>query len=408
MPQRHRTLRDHIFREFLLLSAVLVALAALVTTAANKFTEDRVLREIIETLANPLSDDTPILRGPLEAMPSPLRAELRTLSGGVHELTSTDREAQALVDETKTPAQYTVLMLNRDPSTLDFLFWLAIGSALGLIFAYRLSRTLSARLSQPIERLINLNEQTRSIDETTRPQHAVHELATLESRLLDARRQAERISAREASFARLVSHELRTPLTVLEGVHELLHQDCDTSDESLQRRIARMGRAVKTMQATTESLMAFAHAERQLLNADATFVDALATIMNQYEDVAAPGVSLSTEIIGYPQARVEWVSLAVALQPLIANAVASTQYGSVQVRITSQSARVSDTGTGIEPRLLKRIIEREPLDGHLGIALVHRVCDLNDWHIGFKSTARGTTVVLDFGSADGIQRDRSQ
>ncbi|MDX2502735.1 MAG: ATP-binding protein, partial [Deltaproteobacteria bacterium] len=90
------------------------------------------------------------------------------------------------------------------------------------------------------------------------------------------------------------------------------------------------------------------------------------------------------------------------LTNLIRNAIQHTPSGKISVIVKDDRVIVSDSGTGMEPDVLK-LVTQSPSDedryrGHgIGLTIVRRLCNRLGWKLKFASEpGRGTTAQLIF------------
>ena len=94
--------------------------------------------------------------------------------------------------------------------------------------------------------------------------------------------------------------------------------------------------------------------------------------------------------------------LAIVVGNLVRNAVAHGEGAAVSVRLERERLTVSDAGVGIPGEELGRVFQRyyrgsASRGAGIGLSLVKRICDRNDWEILLESRpGAGTTATLSF------------
>lgn len=269
----------------------------------------------------------------------------------------------------------------------------------------------------------NVDERTRAL------QDEVDRRRDVESKLIEARDEAERLGTAKAEFLANMSHEIRTPLIGVIGMAELLQ---DTELDDMQRQY------VETLVGSSSHLLA-------LVN-DILDISRLNRGGMTLELVDFDLADLSYEVVSllYPQARDKGIEIAVGyptkvprqlkgdparlrqiLTNLLSNAVKFTSEGSIALRFELLERlgngyrlriEVEDTGVGIAHDQLEKIFDQfEQGDTSttrkfggtgLGLAIAKNLTELMEGSIHVDSTmGEGTCFRLDipFGEA---QRQR--
>jgi len=312
MTKRRRSFRQHIFANFLVLNTLVIAAVAFLVFVTHKLSEDRILRNQLETLISRTdSDEGGVYLGSLADMPARYQNQLRVLEPGFHELDLTGSEVQTLIEGESGNRRFAMVVLNRDSTSALFLLYLGLGSIFAFLLAYRFSGRLAARFSRPIEAMVHeLSHSEEKYETSSYPQ--VAEFDALSDQLQAFRREQSRRLTREANFARSVSHELRNPLTVIEGALELLSTQHDPGRQS--DRLRRIERALSNMRMTTETLLAFNRAEQNLVARHRDFMDAFDDMLETSKLQLNEGVFLKVENNGHPASAANWAPLIIVLQ----------------------------------------------------------------------------------------------
>ena len=196
---------------------------------------------------------------------------------------------------------------------------------------------------------------------------------------------------RERFFTGDVSHELRTPLTVISGAAEVLISRTE-GEPGLQAPAERIYRAAREASDVASVLLRLARSP-QGLEATPQSVAELA----QYEAARCqPLVAGKPVVLRYLDGADFTVHgsrelLQAAISNLLRNACAYTEQGEVVLRLELRSIVVEDTGPGLPPAAMARLLG-EPVpdnDGAssgtgLGLGLVQRICA----HIGAELHVR--------------------
>ena len=225
--------------------------------------------------------------------------------------------------------------------------------------------------------------------------------------------------ARISSFSADIAHELRTPLHILRGEAEITltrnrsNEDYRACIESAMDEYDRLSRMVETLLFLARTEQPAAQIDRQLLNIE----QKIAAVCDFYQAMAdEQGVSLVAR--GTGNVFADSCLLRRALGNLVGNALRHTPSGG-QIVIDAKTLlnhaveiTVSDTGCGIAPEDLPRVIERfyrsdgaRLRQGHgtgLGLAIVQSIMHLHGGTVSIQSELdHGTLVTLTFTNAAG-------
>lgn len=206
---------------------------------------------------------------------------------------------------------------------------------------------------------------------------------------------------RERQFTRDASHELRTPLAVIRANLELL-----SSSQANPAALRRIEDTVGDMEALIETLLLLARSESKVLPDDDIIVNDLTINLVERLDPLAlrkqVGVRVEQSVLLSLQAP-ETV-LTMVLTNLLRNAINYTASGHVTVSIGAGYVVIQDTGPGIDPAQLQRLMQ--PFErgqgvgesGHgLGLAIVQRLCERCRWKLEVASVlGQGTSVRISF------------
>ncbi|MCC1495467.1 HAMP domain-containing sensor histidine kinase [Alcanivorax sp. 1008] len=206
---------------------------------------------------------------------------------------------------------------------------------------------------------------------------------------------------RERQFTRDASHELRTPLAVIRANLELL-SGRQVSPEALRRIEDTVG----DMEALIETLLLLARSEsRELPDEELIVNDLVCNLVERLEALAQrKNVGVRVEQSVLLMLRAPETVLTMVLTNLIRNAINYTGSGHVTISIDAGSLVVQDTGPGMDPSQLQRLMQ--PFErgqtmgesGHgLGLAIVQRLCERCRWKLEVASAlGQGTSVRVTF------------
>jgi signal transduction histidine kinase len=206
---------------------------------------------------------------------------------------------------------------------------------------------------------------------------------------------------RERQFTRDASHELRTPLAVIRANLELL-----AASQASPEALRRIEDTVGDMDALIETLLLLARSEsRQLADDDLVVNDLVCNLVERLQPLAQrKNVDIRIEQRMLLALRAPETVLTMVLTNLIRNAINYTASGHVTIIIEAGYLVVQDTGPGMEPSQLQRLMQ--PFErgqavaegGHgLGLAIVQRLCERCRWKLEVASAlGEGTSVRVAF------------
>jgi signal transduction histidine kinase len=218
-----------------------------------------------------------------------------------------------------------------------------------------------------------------------------------------------RLEVDEAQRRRLladVSHELRTPLTVVQGNIEAMldgvHQVDETHLAAILEETRVLGRLVDDLRTVALSETGSLPLHREPTDLSIVATDAVGAFRPAAD---AGGVELAVEIADdIPLLEVDPVRIREVISNLIANALSHTPRGgsvAVDARVGDTGravvVTVRDTGSGIEPDLLRHVFDRfakgaESRGSGLGLAIARGLVEAHGGSIDVVSSAgRGST-----------------
>jgi PAS domain S-box-containing protein len=249
--------------------------------------------------------------------------------------------------------------------------------------------------------------------------HGVTEDVTEAKRVL---RELEEANAAKTLFLATVSHEVRTPLAALVGASELLiDTDLPPEPEHFARIVHRSGERLMHL---VQEILEFSGLEARQTVLRRAPVDVRAIV----DDVASWAVPLAeSQGLAITLAVDEGVPatglgdarrITQVVTNLVQNAIAYTEHGSVDVRVSGRPCsadgpgvgswvdfRVRDTGIGIADddlhTLFHPFVQADPqsagdrLGVGLGLAICRELVDLMSGHLGVESTlGEGSTFTF--------------
>ena len=265
-----------------------------------------------------------------------------------------------------------------------------------------------ARVVKQVQK-ITARELSRRVDEGNGTDE-IAQLAITFNQMLNG---VELAFEAQKSFVNHASHELRTPLTVALGTLQMAHAYDQTLPEA-RESIASAVEEMLHLVALTNGLLALAQADeasfrRQTVRLDECLTQAVAQCQTRYPDRILrvdfgqfpPQLDTPFAVTGNAQL------LTTALLNLLDNAC---KYSRAEVRATlsypsptAVAVAVADTGIGIEPTELARVLEplyraengrHEPGYG-IGLAVTQKIAQRHGGALRLDSApSRGTTVTL--------------
>lgn len=229
--------------------------------------------------------------------------------------------------------------------------------------------------------------------------------------LVLARNAAEELERFKSNLLANVSHEIRTPITIILGYAQLLNEVVGDSEREFVQAIKEAGDRLMNMLAT---VMDIAQAHSNLLHVDAYPVEIDSLMESEaahWQHLAErKGIELVLEAsASKPVALADNGALSRALFILLDNAVKFTDEGSITLSFGVEQetvwVRVADTGQGIRPEFLPRLMEpfrqqneglRRTHDGlGLGLALLFRLMSLMNGSVHVHSeVGKGSSFTL--------------
>jgi two-component system phosphate regulon sensor histidine kinase PhoR len=229
--------------------------------------------------------------------------------------------------------------------------------------------------------------------------------------------EVRRLDAVRRDFVANASHELKTPASAIGLLAEAAgHAAADGDTAEAMDFVGQMAQEADRLRRLVVDLLDLSRLERP--SGAGSVTDVRAAVANSLSAhgpaAAAAGLQLSLDEDAVADADVyttaDATDLAIALDNLLANAIAYTGQGSVIVRLSASddtvSVAVSDTGPGIAAEHLPRVFERfyrvdaarERTSGGtgLGLSLVRNAVERSGGSASISSTVGvGTTVTIE-------------
>ena len=230
------------------------------------------------------------------------------------------------------------------------------------------------------------------------------ELATSETNLREAIKQAEMANHAKSEFLSVMSHELRTPLHGIIGLQNLIASDKKELSDEQRENLALSQQSAKSLQALVNDVLDLAKIESgnmELVQDEFELLECIRDALVPFVlSAREKGIALSLEMRDVPatifgdESRLRQVLL-----NLIGNAVKFTEKGSVSIQVThsDQSLHfiVEDTGIGIPTESLDTIFDpfKQVISSHrpqqrgtgLGTNIVRHFIELMGGTIQVKS-----------------------
>ena len=429
MAERAGGLGRRLGRVFLLQAAFISAAAVIGVYAAATTIEEVLIRRALEEEAGHFwqrfagsgqfpAPDTRNLTGYLArgADRSGVPAPVAALEPGLHDV---DSAAGFSVVHITEHDGHTLFLVFDGERVSELALWFGLVPLAGALVILYLSSWLGYRLvTRAVSPAIWLARQVRLLDprapdasafESQRlPPNSDREILALAEALRGLSRNVNEHIERERDFTRDASHELRTPLTVVRLATAELRQR-RRLDARSRATVARIDRAVREMEETTEALLLLARTSDARLASTAVRLNDIVTRECERARALAGARPVSIEespaapVVVDADARV----LAMLVGNLLRNAVQHTARGRIEVRIEADALTIADPGVGIPREQLDAVFEpfvraaNASRDGHgVGLSIVKRLCDRFGWSVHLESApANGTRVRVRFPGA---------
>ncbi|WP_213878750.1 HAMP domain-containing sensor histidine kinase [Pseudomonas sp. dw_358] len=324
--------------------------------------------------------------------------DLLKLEPGFQEISHEHHPYYAMVAEVDG-RKYVLL---RDRESFDkrqhLLFTVAIiGFMLCILMALLLGWVLARRVMAPVVRLarqVRHRDQALELAPALAPDYANDEVGELASSFDAALGRLRDALRRERLFTADVSHELRTPLMVLASSCELLQAD-PSVDARSQAQVTRMARASLGMSQLIETFLILARAQGdgngRLCSLAAVGDEVIETWRHAIEE---KGLQLSYLRDTACTTLYNHTFLYSVMGNLVRNAWHYTDSGFIRLTLLDDGFKVEDSGIGIpeEQRqaMFQPFVRGDEQRGEglgLGLSLVQRICQNQDWSVKLTGLA---------------------
>jgi signal transduction histidine kinase len=276
--------------------------------------------------------------------------------------------------------------------------------ALMMIIALGVALWMAERVIEPVKELAR---RVRSLDANRMTTHLADDFARDEvGELAQTFQQTlSRLSAfidRERAFTADISHELRTPLAVIQGAAEVL-QTSENLSPNERERLERIERSAAEMAELSSALLIMAREKEEASREPINVSELVAETVEKHRHLLKnKAVEIHLELIDQPRLAVNPRLFASVVGNLVRNSFIHTDQGEVQLHLTGNQLKITDTGIGISREELSRVFMRsykgEKSSGEgIGLSLVKKICDRYGWDIELSSEpGKGTMTTLTF------------
>ena len=323
----------------------------------------------------------------------PLPAIFSGLRPGYQEVVSENGAWHVM--ETSIEGHRFILARNQDTfEAREQMLYRAVagGFLLAVALAWLIGRLTVRRVIDPVIRLagqVRGRDQMVALAPPLAADYSDDELGQLAMAFDLAFSQLRVAIDRERLFTSDVSHELRTPLMIVGTSAELLLRG--ELSERARRQVERIARAAAEMRSLIEVFLELARAQgAQLAPGEGVSLAAMADEQSEswQTEIAARGLAFVRRSEGELPGLWHPTLLRVVMGNLLRNATHYTETGEIRLILAADGFRVEDTGRGIPPeerdRLFQPFVRGRGARGEglgLGLSLVRRVCEQQDWQI---------------------------
>ena len=289
------------------------------------------------------------------------------------------------------------------PLTKGLLIFLGLSSLIMILIACLVGYWLANKSLKPLSKLAGLVEQAGpdNLPISFAHEFTQSEIGILAHSLESAMNRIRTFLEREQNFTRDASHELRTPIAVIKGAIELFNKQHLTHENA--ELIQRIQTAVVQMEQTVSTLLALAREEGESSKAESVLILPLVeqTIIQNAYLLEGKSVEVKVDIPASVTVRTTPGILQILLSNLISNAFQYTSQGNVSVSYQNGRLTISDSGVGIDDtikdNLYDTLVKGEMSQGFgIGLSIVKRLCEKQDFSIVIDSSNQGTRVDIGF------------
>ncbi len=200
------------------------------------------------------------------------------------------------------------------------------------------------------------------------------------------------------SVVSTLSHEIKTPLTAIKGNAEFLLLYGECSDPDAVREIYEKAGKIESILSGIKNLFSYRVSTFEWVNLRPLTEEVLSSFKKRAEEKGIELLS-SLEDVSLPADKVLFQQL---LRNLIDNALKFTEQGRVEIELTSEFLRISDTGRGIPksflPKIFERFVKGEGSSGSgIGLSVVKEIARFHNWEVKVASEeGKGTVFTVYF------------
>lgn len=389
------SLRTRVAIAFALCVAVLSVAWGFAFYSAIRLSEDRVLAQQLQHAASSYPSLELNLRGydDVGSLPESLRDWARTHPDeGLHEFEDEELHVAVVPADNGHGRAFVVFdVAGIEAASSEDWWWLlvitgVVGTlgALGFGLGVMVMRRAVAPVAELARVVADIDVEQLSAEDHKRIQASRYvddEVGVLAGAI---ERTLDRIGAfveRERYFTASASHELRTPITVIAGALELLEESELSATNVLA--LERVRRATLDMNATIEMFLCIAREKDDgLYDRHFMVMPLVSQAIDQHRHLLG-GKSVEIEfdelaharVCGHPQA------FAIAVNNLVRNAFEHTgdRQGPIRISIRERELFVTNFVSGGADEGPALAETSSPQRHGLGLGIVQRLCELNDW-----------------------------
>ena len=418
------SIKDHIFRQFFVLSLLtVITLIGLVELMSDDLEENMVALEaelekahhlpLTNNVAQTWDTATAQIIFVPEGAASP--TDLPDIFQGLPipfsgEIELPDKEYW--VDISSSPTG--VLYIAKDTSLFEqreeiFLLGIIIVGCLFVVLSFILTQLSTRRIVKPLTELTQEISNINPLNRTMRVSENYHdqELYSIATTFNTYLKTMEEYVKREKMLIGMASHELRTPIAVVSGALDVL-EERGTMSEKDKKTVARIRGATNEMNANVVAILMLArkqpapHQLTQILLSQ-TLQTAVHERLNTHSEDQARLSIIPSEIDH--ELLSDITLLRMLLKNLIQNALEHTQ-GNVTLQQNKLGLLISDEGAGLPQNVRLQLSQNTPIpngylnESGLGLFIVTLICERLGWRIEVDQQAKiGTALQLYFPSS---------
>ncbi|WP_232502189.1 sensor histidine kinase [Azoarcus olearius] len=332
----------------------------------------------------------------------PLPEWLRGLEPGFHEVIRDDVEYETLVRD-QDGLRYVLLLDQEDFESRERTTFTTVwaGFALSVAAAFAIGVTTARRVIAPVIRLagqVQHRDQLLPLAPPLAPDYADDEVGQLARAFDNTLGQLRQALQRETLFTSDVSHELRTPLMAIASTCELLLEELPAGTRA-HEQLRRLQHGCEEMRELVETFLCLARGNGR--KGAGVAHAGLRTIAEEQagrwqEEARLRGLTLRLEDRLTTDGAYPAPLLRAVMSNLLRNALHYTDQGGVRLILEDGAFSVVDSGAGIPESERLSIFQPFVRGGHsrgdgigLGLSLVQRICQQQDWSITLAEAEGG-------------------